>query len=415
MSLNVNIAETIAPHFDDLFWDIQEHKYTHYMLPGGRGSTKSSFISEMIPLLLLQNEDCHAVIVRKNWSTLKGSVYNQVIWSLNKLGITHLFDIYKSPLKIVVKSTRQEIMFWGCDDPTKAKGITIPFGRIGVAWFEEVDQFSGMEEIRSLTQSFFRKNGNNWIFYSFNPPVSKNNWANEESQIERDDRIVVRTDYRGVPRDWLGETFIKEAEYLRDNKPDRYRHEYLGEATGTGGDVFRNLVLRKITDEEINVMDDFYYGIDFGFTIDPATWVKLYVHNNKLYVVDEIYSQWMSNEDLFRAIKKKVKDAEQYDMTADSAEPKSIAELKRLGLNVQKAKKSKDSRAFTYKFLQNLDEIVIDKNRTPNAFREFTGYEYDRNKEGQFINRYPDGNDHILDACRYAIDRLARGKVNWGW
>lgn len=149
--------------------------------------------------------------------------------------------------------------------------------------------------------------------------------------------------------------------------------------------------------------------------VDPASWCKLYIHNNKMYVIDEVYEPGLSNKQLYNKILLRDKDIIGKPITCDSAEPKSISELKSLGLYVQKAKKGPDSREFTYKYLQSLDEIIIDKNRTPNAAKEFIGYEYARNKDGQFISKYPDGNDHFLDSCRYATESLARGKKKGGW
>lgn len=406
--MRINLNNCLASSFKDVYKSVMKHEYTHYMLRGGRGSTKSSFITTVIPLLIIKNSDCNAVIVRKIGQTLKGSVYNQMIWSINNLGLSHLFKIYKSPLKIVYTPTQQEIIFMGCDDPTKAKGITVPSGRIGIVYYEELDQFNGMEEIRNMTQSFIRKNGDNWIFYAFNPPKSKNNWVNEEQLIEREDRLVHHSTYLDVNKDWLGEQFIIEAEHLKATKEKAYRHEYLGEVVGTGGSVFDNVVLRTITDEEISTMDSFEYGVDFGFTIDEATWGKMHYKNNKLYILDEIYEVGLSNKRLADKIKEKEPNIYNNPIVADSSEPKSISELRDYNLNVQKAKKGPDSRDFTYKFLQGMDEIVIDKKRTPNAAREFIGYEYAMNKDGQFISRYPDGNDHFIDNVRYATEHIAR-------
>lgn len=413
--MKINLKDHLSPSFKDVYKSVIRHEYTHYMLKGGRGSTKSSFVTDIIPLLIMKNSDCHAVVVRKVGQTLKGSVYNQMIWSINNLGLSHLFKVYKSPLKIVYTPTQQEIIFLGCDDPMKAKGITVAFGRIGIVWYEELDQFYGMEEIRSMTQSFIRKNGDNWVFYTFNPPKSKNNWVNEEQLLEREDRLVHHSTYLDVDKDWLGQQFIIEAEHLKRVKEEAYKHEYLGEVTGTGGSVFDNVIIRDITDEEINTMDSFEYGIDFGFTVDPATWGKMHYHNNKLYILDEIYEQGLSNKKLADKIREKEPNINKSPITADSAEPKSIQELRDYELNIQKAKKGPDSREFTYKFLQGLDEIVIDKKRTPNAAREFIGYEYAMNKDGQFISKYPDGNDHFIDNVRYATEHIARNKKRGGW
>lgn len=412
--MKINLKENISPAFKEVWKDVLQHKYTHYMLKGGRGSTKSSAISSFIPLLIMLNPDTHAVIVRKVGATLKDSVYNQMIWSINKLGISHLFKVYKTPMKLVYEPTGQEVKFMGCDDPTKAKGTTVPFGRVAIVWYEEVDQFHGMNEIRSMTQSFIRKDGDNWIFYSFNPPKSKNNWVNEEQLIHRDDRLIHHSTYESVPTEWLGEQFIIEAEHLKEINNKAYKHEYLGEVVGTGGNVFENVIEREITKEEIEAMEEFEYGVDFGFSIDPATWCKVHLKNNKLYLIDEIYEQGLSNKKLVDKIVSKEPDIHKKPIFADSADPKSISEMKTLGLYMQKAKKGADSRNFSYKFLQMLDEIVIDKRRTPHALKEFIGYEYAMNKDGEFISKYPDGNDHYIDAVRYAIMDIARRKNRKG-
>lgn len=151
--------------------------------------------------------------------------------------------------------------------------------------------------------------------------------------------------------------------------------------------------------------------------VDPATWGKMHFRNNKLYIIDEIYEVGLSNRKLAELIKKKEPNIGNKPITADSAEPKSIDELRTVhGLNIQKAKKGPDSREFTYKFLQSLDEIIIDPDRTPNAAKEFIGYEYARNKDGQFISKYPDGNDHYIDNVRYGLEHIARNRnKKWGW
>jgi len=262
--MKINFNNVVAKSFREPFNDIMEYKYTHYWFSGGRGSTKSSFISHIIPLLIMVHSDVHAVCLRKVANTLKNSVYNQMVWAISNLGLQDKFKIYKAPLKIVYIETGQEILFLGCDDPLKIKGTTVPFGRVGIVWYEELDQFDGMFEIRSINQSLIRKDGIAWVFYSYNPPKSRNNWVNEEVNLKRKDRNNYHTNYLGVPPKWLGEQFIAEADYLKESNLKAYQHEYLGEVVGTGGTIFENLDIREITDEEIKVMDNFYYGIDFG-------------------------------------------------------------------------------------------------------------------------------------------------------
>jgi len=409
----IKMSEQVALSFKTAYEEMLEHKYTHYVLKGGRGSTKSSFAEKMTPILMLKDKNYNAVILRKVAATLRGSVYNGMLWALQELGIKHLFKATVSPMEITLISTGQKIIFRGCDDPIKIKSIKFEIGYAAIVFYEELDQFSGMEEIRNLNQSLLRGGNKFWCLMAYNPPKSKNNWVNEEMTIEQDNRKCYSSTYLdGVPREWLGELFFIEAEHLKDKSEKAYNHEYLGEVTGTGGSVFDNVTVRTITDEEIKTYDRFYYGVDFGFTIDPATWTKCYFHNSKLVITDEIYSQGLSNKKLCDKIKDKgvVREI----ITADSAEPKSINDLRGLGLNVMKAKKGPDSIDHGMKFLQDLDEIVIDRKRTPNTAREFVGYEYDMNKDGQFISRYPDKDNHIIDAVRYALESVMK-RNRWGW
>lgn len=145
-------------------------------MKGGRGSTKSSFISLVIPILLLQHPECHAIVLRKIGRTLRQSVYPQVQWGIDNLGLTGLFKSKANPPEISLRKTGQKILFFGTDDPSKIKSIKLPFGYPGIVWFEELDQFNGMDEIRNLNESLLRGGSNFWEFCSFNPPKSVDSW-----------------------------------------------------------------------------------------------------------------------------------------------------------------------------------------------------------------------------------------------
>ena len=152
----MRLTQLIAPSFYAGYNAIKKHLYTHYWFAGGRGSTKSSFISVVIILLLLQNPDCHAVVMRKVGDTVKKSVYPQIKWAIAKLGLTKAFIFRKSPMEIEYKPTGQKIIFTGVDDPEKTKSIKTDFGYIGIAWFEELNQFHGEDEIRTVNLSLMR-------------------------------------------------------------------------------------------------------------------------------------------------------------------------------------------------------------------------------------------------------------------
>lgn len=415
----IRLSNIIAPHFWDLHQDIKQHGHTYYWLEGGRGSTKSSDVSVEIPQLLIKNPECHAVVLRKIGNTIKNSVYPQMQWGIDALGLTDKFRFKTSPHEITYKKTGQKILFFGVDDPQKIKSIKLPFGYVGIVWCEELDQFSGMEEIRNLNQSLLRGGPRFWEFCSFNPPKSQNNWVNEEKLFDDPDRLVHHSTYLGVPREWLGDRFFEDAEKLKARNETAYRHEYLGEVTGTGGAVFENVEDVAMTDDMVHDFDKLYYGLDFGFAVDPLAFVAMYydAKHEDLYIFDEIYQQKLTNRQAAARIGARYNDCR---IIADSAEPKSIVEMRGLGLNVAGARKGPDSVDHGMKWLQNLAHIYIDKRRCPNTYREFIGYEYERNREGQFISAYPDVDNHAIDAVRYGMEpvmsrRRIRTLTYQGW
>lgn len=414
----IRLSNIIAPHFWDLHQDIKQHGHTYYWLEGGRGSTKSSDVSVEIPQLLIKNPECHAVVLRKIGNTIKNSVYPQMQWGIDALGLTDKFRFKTSPHEITYKKTGQKILFFGVDDPQKIKSIKLPFGYVGICWIEELDQFTGMEEIRNLNQSLLRGGPVFWEFCSFNPPKSQNNWVNEEKLFDDPDRLVHHSTYLGVPREWLGDRFFEDAEKLKAKNERAYRHEYLGKVTGTGGAVFENVEDMAMSNELVGNFDRLYYGLDFGFAVDPLAYVAMYydAKRENLYIFDELYRQKMTNSQAAKAIKLRINGER---ILADAAEPKSIAEMSDYGLRISGARKGPDSIDFGMRWLQNRAHIYIDKRRCPNTYKEFVAYEYDRNKDGQFISAYPDANNHSIDAVRYGLseimnrDKIVSRRVNF--
>lgn len=372
-------------------------------LAGGRASTKSSFISIELILGIMRNKDTNAVVMRKNEKYLEASVFSQLIWAIDKLGVTMYWQIKKSPLELIYLPTGQQIIFRGADDPKKLKSTKFKKGYCRYIWYEEVDEFNGMEDIRMINQTLMRGGTKYDVFYSYNPPKSMNNWVNAEELEVRPDKLFSRSTYLTVPREWLGEQFFIEAEHLKKTKPREYENEYLGLATGTGGAVFDNVTIRKITEEEISRFDNIKDGIDFGYTIDPSVYIQNHYDSTRkrLYVFSEVYQVGLSNARLYEAIiQNKISRGQ---ITADSAEPKSIDELNSYGnIYVYGAKKGPDSVEYGIKWLQELEEIIIDNERCPNTAREFTMYEYERDKMGNFKAQYPDLNNHSIDAIRYS-------------
>ena len=405
--MDIYLNDLISENYDEILNDILDHNHTHYIFKGGRGSCKSSFISIVIILLMIQpeNKDKHCVIFRKTANTLRDSVYSQMQFAITSLGLDKYFTYTVSPMKITFIKTGQTIIFRGVDDKMKLKSLKAPFGYFGISWLEECDTFSGMEEIRSILQSSMRGGSKFWCFMSYNPPQSVSNFMNKESLIQRDDRIVHSSDYRTVPREWLGEQFFHEAEHLKEINYHAYEHEYLGIPNGNGGNVFEYLEIRTITDEEISHMDRIYSGVDWGFFPDPFAYIRLaYDHAREtIYLLDELYvNKWSNAKTGQWIIDKGYTD---YEITCDSAEPKSINDYRDMGIPARGAIKGAGSIEYSFKWLQ-VRKIVIDPTRTPNAYKEFVNYEYERDKDGNVISGYPDEGNHLVDAVRYSLEKF---------
>ena len=376
-----------------------------YVFEGGRGSTKSSFISLKIIELLKNNPNMHACIVRKVAGTLRDSVYAQMLWAINELGLNDEFDNTVSPLEITYKKTKQKIYFRGCDDPIKLKGIKTTFGYVGILWKEEKDQLAGEAEERNVNQSVLRGGDKSYDFSSYNPPKSKSNWVNKAKEVPNENRVIHHSTYETVDDEWLGQKFISDAEHLREINKEAYDHEYLGIPNGNGGNVFEYLEIRTITDEEIATFDRIMAGVDFGWYPDIFAYKRLYVDEarKKIYHIAEITGNKLSNAQTAQMIINAGFD--DYTITCDSAEPKSINDYRDKGLPARGAVKGPGSVEYGMKFLQGYTH-VIDPARTPITYKEFTEYEYERDKDGNVISGYPDKDNHTIDATRYALESL---------
>ena len=403
-------ADAIAPPFIKMHHDIQAHGHYEYILPGGRGSTKSSIISLEIISLLEQNPTLHVVVCRMVADTMRNSVFNQMTWAIDKLGLTNDYRTTYTPLEITKKSTGQKIYFRGADDPGKLKSIAVPFGHIGMVWFEELDQFKGSEIVRKIEQSVIRGTDTSFVFKSFNPPKSKNNWANEYTRVKADDSnaMVVESCYTDVPPSWLGKPFIEQAEFLKEVNPHAYENEYLGVANGSGGNVFENIVARPISDSEIRSFDRVANGVDWGWYPDPFHFTRVQYNKaqSQLIIFDEVRATKTKNEDTVALLREHgITDRDL--IVCDSAEPKSISDYLNAGLYARGAVKGPNSREYGFKWLASLREIVIDPKRTPYTYEEFINYEFERDDNGEIISGYPDGGDHSIDAVRYATEQFS--------
>lgn len=398
----------LTKDFVDANRDVSEKEHTEYVFKGGRGSTKSSFVSLKIIELIKNHQQMHALCCRKVANTLRDSVYAQIEWAIDALGLNSEFDRNKSPLEITYRPTGQKIYFRGADDPIKLKSIKPKFGYIGILWLEELDQFSGDEECRNIQQSAIRGGDEAYIFKSFNPPKTKNNWANLYCEQPKENRLITHSDYKSVPEKWLGRPFLDEAEYLKEINPSAYEHEYLGIPNGNGGMVFENVVGEEITDQQIEAFDRVLNGVDWGYYPDPWAFNRMHYDaaRRTLYIFDELTAYKKGNRETADMLLNDKKLTREDRITADSAEPKSVSDYLKFGLKCYGAIKGPGSVEYSMKWLQSLVKIVIDPKRCPDTYNEFIEYEYERTKDGEIISGYPDMNNHHIDAVRYATETV---------
>lgn len=410
------LSKCIGKAFYSVHKDIQAGKHTYYDLTGGRGSLKSSCVSvEMIyNMMKKENKNKHAVIYRKVGDTLETSVFAQIEWAIDILGVSRLWKLTKSSMRAEYLPTGQKIIFKGLDKAAKSKSIKVPFGYIGYLWFEEFDEFAGEEEIRKVQQSVIRGGNDFVVFKSMNPPKSRQNWANDyiEKEKLRKDTLVSQTTYLTSPKEWLGQQFIDDAEWLKMVNPKAYEYEYLGIPIGNGTEVFDNLEIRQITDEEIARFDRLYRGVDWGWFPDPFHYGCMHYDAARmiLYIFEEFRTNKMRNSETGKILKDKF-NLGRYDVvTCDSAENKSIADYRSYGINARGAEKGPDSVRYGMKWLQSLIKIVIDPVRCPKTAEEFKKYEYELDKDGNPTSVYPDKNNHSIDMTRYAMERVWKRK-----
>ena len=408
-----------AKKYNDAFRTIMKHKKERYTFTGGRASCKSSFISLVIIILIVMFPNYNALILRKTAKTLRRSVFEQIVWAINKLGLSKRFKVPKSqtaslPITYIRKNGQiQYIIFAGSDNPEKLKSIKVSSGYFAILWIEEKTEFTPAE-LQNIKISVLRGGKIFYIFESYNPPSATRHWCNREANISDPNRMIIHTTYKDIPREWLGDAILHDIEQTRLSNLQVYENIYLGIITGTGQNVFENVELREITGEEIASFDYLYSGIDWGYYPDPFAFSTSAFNPSKqiLYIFDELYMKKQGNFEAFQALSEHMASCGMYiaynRITADSAEPKSIADFRSWGGNVRGAIKGIGSREASFKWLQGLKKIVIDPSRCPHIADEFTLYEYEIDRHtGEIMSGYPDGQpDHGIDSVRYALETV---------
>ncbi|MEK5167123.1 PBSX family phage terminase large subunit [Paenibacillus sp. FSL R5-0527] len=424
----IKMSEIVTDAFRSFWVESKKKKRLRYVLKGGRGSGKSFHIPLRIISDLIEYP-VSALVIRKVQNTIQKSVFQQLKKATITLGVYHLFEFVPSRLEAKYLPRGNKIYFAGADDPDKLKSITDAEFPVSIMWIEELAEFKTEDEVTTIENSVLREELEGKIvseanrkktyhfdysfYYSYNPPKRKQSWVNKkyETQFIDSNTFVHHSTYLDNPH--LSKQFIAEAENVKRSKPKKYEWEYLGKAIGSGVVPFDNLTFRRITDDEIKSFDNIRQGIDWGYGVDPFSFGRWHYDKTRrrLYALDELYGVKISNREAAEWIKKK--GYHDVQTLADSAEPKSIDEMRGYGVNVRGAKKGPGSVEYGEKWLDDLEEIVIDPQRTPNTAREFENIDYMTDADGNPKAKLEDKDNHTIDQCRYALENDMQKPSVW--
>lgn len=405
----VKISERILPAFIP-FWKVcnrRKRRQLYKVLKGGRNSSKSTHISIRI-IYDMMRLPVNGLCIRKVGNTLDTSVFEQLQWAIEYLGVSMFWEVKRSPLRLIYKPRGNAIIFRGADKPEKIKSIKTSKFPIAILWVEELAEFKTEDEVSTIVNSIVRADlpeGLNYdIYYSYNPPKRKQSWVNKkyDTQFLPANVWVHHSTYFDNP--YVSKEFKEEAEEVKNKNEYKYRWEYLGESIGSGVVPFNNLTFRRITDKEIAIFDNIYQGIDWGYGVDPFSFVRMHYDKTRrrLFIFGEIYGIKLSNREVAKRLKE---NGWHLTMTtADSEEPKSIDDLRELGCKVRGAKKGQGSVEHGEKWLDDLEEIIIDPYRCPNTAKEFEDIDYATDADGNVKNKLEDKANHSIDATRYAME-----------
>lgn len=406
--MHKRISEIINKNFHEFWRVINSNKYLFHVLKGGRASAKSTHIAIWLVLALMKYP-VTCLCIRKVGNTLTESVFEQLKEAIDILNVGHVWKVQKSPLQLIYIPRGNKFIFRGADDPAKIKSIKMSKFPIAFVWFEELAEFKTEDEVSTIVNSVLRAElppGLSYkVIYSYNPPKRKQSWVNKkfETQFIPDNTYIHHSTYLDNPH--ISKAFIEEANEVKKKNEFKYRWEYLGEPIGSGVVPFSNLEFRTITDEEIASFDNIRQGNDFGYATDPMAFVRLHYDKTRrrIYFLDEIFGVKMSIRELSKEII--TRGYNDTFVTCDSAEPRSIEELRVLGVKATYAKKGPGSIEFGENWLDDLDEIIIDPKRTPNIAREFENIDYQTDKDGNVRPKLEDKDNHSIDATRYALEQ----------
>lgn len=399
----VHLPSIVGKHYGE-FW---RFKGRYKAVKGSRASKKSSTQSLKVITEIIENPNINWLVVRKVERTLRDSCYAQLKWAIHRLKVDNFFKCSTSPLEITYKPTGQKILFRGLDDPLKVTSITVEVGSLCRLWIEEAYEITSEDAFDRLDESIrgqLPKGMYHQVVLTFNP-WSDRHWLKKRFFDEPSKNVLaMTTNY--MCNEFLSEADLVLFEEMKKN-PRRYRTAGLGEWGIVEGLVYENWEERVFDVHEVSIRPSVRsaFGMDFGYVNDPSTLFCGLVDTvaREIYVFDEMYEKGMSNEDIKERVSEMGYSKER--IKADSAEPKSIAYLRKAGLTrIRAAKKGPDSIRAGISIIQ--DYKIIIHPRCVNFITEISNYTWDKDKFDNAINKPIDDFNHLMDAMRYAMEEF---------
>lgn len=398
MKTNVKLPDVVGKGYGT-YWN---YKGRYRVVKGSRASKKSTTTAMNMIYRIMKYPASNGLVIRKTYRTLQDSCYAQLKWATRRLKVESFFDFKLSPLEIIYKPTGQKILFRGLDDPLKVTSVTVDVGYLCFLWLEEAYEIMSEDDFNMLDESIrgeVPKDLFKQITITFNPWNERHWLKSRFFDVESEDILAITTNY--MCNEWLDEADIRVFERMKENNPRRYQVAGLGNWGIVDGLIYENWEEKTFSLDDIRGFKT-VAGLDFGYTNDPTAFIIGFLDkNNKiLFVWDEMYKTGLSNKAIYEELVKMKYQKE--NITADSAEPKSIDELRSYGLHVKGAKKGKDSILNGIQWIQDL-KIIIHP-RCANFLTEISNYQWDKDKFGKSINRPIDDFNHLMDAMRYALE-----------
>lgn len=407
--MKIHLPDVVGGGYRD-FWRCRKR---YRVVKGSRASKKSKTTALWFIYSLMKYKGSNALVIRKTYRTLHDSCFTELKWAIHRLKVDHLWEIKESPLEMTYTPTGQKIYFRGLDDPLKVTSITVEYGVLCWGWIEEAYEITKEEDFDMLDESIrgaipdeFSDLWKMWTI-TFNP-WNERHWLKSRFFDRPDEQtLALTTNYKC--NEWLDAADLKVFEDMRIRNPRRYKVAGLGDWGIVEGLIYENWKEQAFTLDQVRGMNT-VCGLDFGYTNDPSAFFIgfLDLDQKRLYVWDELYETGLSNRKIYKRIVDMGYAKE--SITADSAEPKSIDELRNFGLYIHGAKKGRDSINNGIQWIQDLEIIVHP--RCVNFLTEISNYMWKSDKFGKKLNEPIDDFNHLMDAMRYALEQYILGN---GW